>query len=70
MADISVGVPNEASGAKAAVRAAIPAYNAAMDDLTTNWSGLTTGQKSEALRTMLILVAKVCRWLVMKELKL
>lgn len=71
MADITVGEPNGAEYiAKQAVRNAIPAYQAAMDDLTDNWAGLTTAQKSEALRTALIICMRVIRWIVIRDLKL
>jgi len=66
MADIQVGqgtAPSALQTAKADARAAIKQqYIAAMDDLTTNWDGLTQAAKAEALRTMVIVLAKAVRW--------
>jgi hypothetical protein len=42
-------------------------YTAALDDLTTNWSGLTQAAKVEAVRAALVLVMRVVKFIIEKE---
>jgi uncharacterized membrane protein len=67
MPDIQVGegtTPTPEQQRKKTARQAMQGYSAALDDLTTNWSGLTVAQQREALRTMLIILARGMRWLM------
>ena len=67
MADIQIGegrTPSLEQQRKHAARSAMRAYDAALEDLTSNWDGLTTGQKVEAARTMLVILARGVRWLM------
>ena len=67
MADIQIGegrTPSPDQLQKQAARSAMRGYDAALEDLTTNWSGLTQAQKVEAARTMLVIVARGVRWLL------
>jgi hypothetical protein len=39
-------------------------FDSALEDLTTNWSGFSVTQQREALRLMLIILARSVRWLM------
>ncbi len=45
---------------------ALQQYDAALNDLTDNWAGLTAGQKTEAIRTMLVILARSVRFVMLK----
>ena len=51
--------------AKQAARQAAQGYDAAIEDLTTNWETLTAAQKQEAIRRGLVLVLRVARYLLL-----
>lgn len=36
----------------------------ALDDVTTNWAGLNANQKQEAIRRLLVIVARILLWQV------
>jgi hypothetical protein len=69
MADVQIGegrTPTQEQQRKQAARNAMRDYDVALDDLTANWSGLTQAQKVEAARTMLIILARSVRWLMLR----
>lgn len=51
------------------IRNRIADYDAALNRLENQWSGLTTAQRTDAIRDMLILVAKALRWLIAREFR-
>lgn len=51
---------------RAVAQAALQQYDAALLDLTDNWGGLSAVQKTEALRTMLVVAAKSIRFLMLR----
>lgn len=51
---------------KVAARQALAEYDSALTDLTDNWSSLSASAKSNALRHMVILMARILRYLVIK----
>jgi hypothetical protein len=70
MADVQIGqgrVPSQEQQRKQAARSALRGYDAALDDLTSNWDGLTAAQQREAQRTMLIILARSVRWLMARR---
>ncbi|MBZ0308968.1 MAG: hypothetical protein K8I82_23085 [Anaerolineae bacterium] len=50
--------------------AALSQYNAALADLTDNWGTLTAAQKQETMRTMLVILARSVRFLMLKFIRL
>jgi hypothetical protein len=67
MADIQIGVghtPSSEQQRKHTARSAMRGYDAALEDLTTNWSGFSAAQQREALRAMLIILARSVHWLM------
>ncbi|HLA42883.1 MAG TPA: hypothetical protein VJZ27_05580 [Aggregatilineales bacterium] len=53
---------SDSNSIRAQARAARQQFNTALDDLTINWDSLTTAQKTAAMRTMLIVLARVVKW--------
>lgn len=45
---------------------ALQQYDSALADLTDNWSSLTSAQKTEAIRTMLVVLARSVRFMMLK----
>jgi hypothetical protein len=67
MADIQIGegrTPSPKQQRKHAARSAMRGFDSALEDLTTNWSGFSVTQQREALRLMLIILARSVRWLM------
>jgi len=67
MADIQIGegrTPSPNQQRKQAARSAMRGFDSALEDLTSNWSGFTVAQQREALRAMLIILARGVRWLM------
>jgi hypothetical protein len=70
MADIQIGegrAPSQEQQRKQAARNAMRGYDAALNDLTSNWDGLTAAQQREAIRAMLIILARSVRWLMARR---
>ncbi len=55
---------------KAAAQAVFQQYNAALADLTDNWAALTAAQKQDAMRTMLVILARSVRLMMLKFFRL
>ncbi len=79
MAQISVKSSKEAAEKQHAAQvrlhkiqasAALLQYNAALADLTDNWGTLTAAQKQETMRTMLVILARSVRFLMLKFIRL
>lgn len=65
MADIQItgGTPDPR---KTEARQAMRQFDAALDKVTTNWATLSAAERQEAIRTMVVIVARAVRWLMLR----
>lgn len=66
MADIQItgGTPDPH---KTEARQAMRQFDVALDKVTTSWTSLSVAERQEAIRAMVIIVARAVRWLMLKS---